>query len=134
MTTNSPNGATAAELRCANCQHRLDPTDKFCRECGLPTLHRAHTQRAVPTPPPDTAEFRRAMDVAADPRPFIRETPADEPSGQVTDPPDLTTGSVVRVTNPTQAAQMAASTLLMVGLIVVLAVVGVALLVLAFQQ
>jgi hypothetical protein len=41
---------------------------------------------------------------------------------------------VVRVTNPTQAAQMAASTLLMVALIVVLAVIGVALLVLAFQQ
>jgi hypothetical protein len=121
-------------LRCANCQRPLDATDKFCRECGLPTLHRAQTQRAVPTPPPDTAEFRRAMDVAADPRPFVRETPLEGQGAQPPDPPDLTTGSVVRVTNPTQAAQMAASTLLMVALIVVLAVIGVALLVLAFQQ
>jgi hypothetical protein len=134
MTSNSPNGSAAAELRCANCQHRLDPTDKFCRECGLPTLHRAHTQRAVPSPPPDTAEFRRAMDVAADPRPFIRETPASGQGVEPVESPDLTTGSVVRVTNPTQAAQMAASTLVMVGLIVVLAVVGVGLLVLAFQR
>jgi len=133
MTSNSPNGSAAAELRCANCHHRLDPTDKFCRECGLPTVHRAHTQRAVPTPPPDTAEFRRAMDVAADPRPFVREASDESPAGPA-DAPELTTGSVVRVTNPTQAAQMAASTLVMVGLIVVLVVVGVVLLVLAFQQ
>jgi hypothetical protein len=74
------------------------------------------------------------MDVAADPRPFIRETPASGQGVEPVEPPDLTTGSVVRVTNPTRAAQMAASTLVMVGLIVVLAVVGVGLLVLAFQR
>jgi hypothetical protein len=133
MTHQSNNGAAAPELRCANCQHRLDPTDKFCRECGLPTLHRAHTQRSLPTPPPDTAEFRRAMDVQADPRPFIRSA-GDEPQpAEPAEEPELTTGSVVRLTNPTQATQLAASTLLMVGLIVVLAVIGVALLVLAFR-
>jgi hypothetical protein len=134
MTGDADNGATAGVLRCANCHHALDPTDKFCRECGLPTLHRAQAQRAMPAAPPDTDEFKRMMEVEADPRPFVRSSTGEIPTAEASGEADLTTGSVVRVTNPTQAAQMAASTLLMVGLIVVLAVIGVVLLVLAFQS
>jgi hypothetical protein len=88
----------------------------------------------MPAAPPDTDEFKRMMEVEADPRPFVRSSTGEIPTAEASGEADLTTGSVVRVTNPTQAAQMAASTLLMVGLIVVLAVIGVVLLVLAFQS
>jgi hypothetical protein len=121
----------SVELRCANCNNHLDPTDKFCRECGLPTLHRSETQRLAAASPPNVAELKRAMDVLADPEPFTRSS--DEPMQSQAASPELTTGSVVKVTNPTFAAQMAGSTLLMVGLIVVLVVIGVALIVLALR-
>jgi hypothetical protein len=126
-------------LACANCRHPLDPTDKFCRECGLPTLRQAETQRAVPaTPPPDTQELRRALDAVPDPQPFSREGTVlaarlpEGPAG-LSGEGELTTGGVIRATNPTQAARMAATTVFMVGLILVFAVVGVVLLVLAFR-
>ena len=121
----------SAELRCSNCDNRLDPTDKFCRECGLPTVHRAEAQRLAAAEPPNVAELKRAMDVSADPAPF-----AAAPGQQERGPgygPELTTGGVVRVTSPTFATQLAASTLIMVGLIVVLVVVGIVLIVLALR-
>jgi len=121
----------SVELHCANCNSRLDPTDKFCRECGLPTVHRSETQRMAAASPPNVAELKRAMDVAADPAPFVRSS--DESTQALAAAPELTTGSVVKLTNPTFAAQMAGSTLLMVGLIVVLVVIGVALIVLALR-
>lgn len=123
-------------LACANCRHPLDPTDKFCRECGLPTLRQAETQRAVPAaPPPDTQELRRALDAVPDPQPFSREGAvlAARPHDGLGGEGDLTTGGVIRATNPTQAARMAATTVIMVGLILVFAAAGVVLLVLAFR-
>ena|SRR5688572_13158328 len=122
---------TNAELKCGNCGTPLDASDKFCRECGLPTLRRDALLRAVPAVPPDTAEFRRAMDLPPDPKPFLRPeggaVPEPESSGE------LTTSGVLKVTSPTFAAQMAGSTLLMVGLIVFLVGLGVLLLVLAIR-
>ena len=120
-----------SELQCANCNRQLDPTDKFCRECGLPTVHRSETQRQAAEQPPNVAELKRAMDVAADPAPFQRA--GDPRMGDSGNGPELTTGGVVKVTSPTFAAQMASSTLLMVGILVVLLVVGVALIVLALK-
>lgn len=122
---------TEAALACGNCGQHLDANDKFCRECGLPTLRRDQIQRAVPTAPPDAAEFRRAMDLMPEPRPFLRSAP-----GQMAEPDasgDLTTSDVLKVTNPAFATQMAGSTFLMVGLIVFLVGLGVLLLVLAFR-
>ena len=121
----------STELRCSNCDNRLDATDKFCRECGLPTVHRAETQRLAASQPPNVAELKRAMDVAADPAPFAA---APDPRGRAGGAqPALTTGGVVKVTSPTFAMQSAASTLIMVGLIAVLVVVGIALIVLAMK-
>jgi hypothetical protein len=98
-------------------------------------LRQAETQRAVRAAPPDARELKSALEVQPDPKPFTREgsvlTPPTTPSPAVE--PELTTGGVVRVTSPTQATQMALSTLLMVGLIVVFVVVGVVLLFLAFR-
>lgn len=130
-TDPQPEPAAQPELACANCGRHLDANDKFCRECGLPTLRRAEMQRAVPTAPPDAAEFRRAMDVMPDPQPFLRSAhtiPAEPGAGT-----ELTTSGVLKVTNPTFATQMAGSTQLMVGLIVFLLGLGVLLLVLAFR-
>lgn len=81
--------------------------------------------------PPNVAELKRAMDVAADPTPFARV--ADQPANGLATGPDLTTGGVVKVTSPTFATQLAGSTVVMVGLIVVLVVVGIALIVLALR-
>ncbi len=121
------------EVRCANCQQRLDVTDKFCRECGLPTVRRAETQRAVPAvPPPDTQEFRRALDGMPDPQPFVRASP-DAPGGSDSGK-ELTTGSVLRVTSPTFATRAAMSTLFMIALILFLVGLGVLLLVLAVRS
>ncbi|MCC6191722.1 MAG: hypothetical protein IT318_22055 [Anaerolineales bacterium] len=132
--TSEPDQKTVGDpIYCANCHFRLDLTDKFCRECGLPTVHRAHTQRSIPAEPPDTLEFRRAMEVAADPQPFVRPAVDDRMAGGKEEDEALTTGSVVRVTSPTQATRAALSTALMVGLIVVFVVIGLVLLVLAFQ-
>jgi hypothetical protein len=119
------------ELRCANCDQRLDPTDKFCRECGLPTVHRSEAQRLAAAMPPNADEFKRAMDVVPNPTPFIQA--ADQlPSASVS-ASELATSSVVKVTNPTFAAQMAGSTWLLVGAIVVLVAIGIALIVLALR-
>ena len=131
MDTMSPQPAAAPDLNCGSCGQALDATDKFCRECGLPTLRRAELQRAVPTAPPDAAEFKRAMEHAPDPQPFLRAAPGvpAEASGS----PELTTGGVLKATSPTFAFQMAGSTLLMVGLIIFLLGMGVLLLVLAIR-
>jgi hypothetical protein len=124
-----------SELFCENCKHRLDPTDKFCRECGLPTLRRAETQAQVlAAPPPDTGEMQRALDAVPDPRPFLRPAPeTDAASVPERTAEHLTTSDVVRATNPTFAAKLASSTTLMVGVMIVLAVAGVFFLVLAFR-
>ena len=119
-----------SELTCANCSRRLDPTDKFCRDCGLPTTHHAQAQKLAATPP-DTGELKRAFAVETELKPFARPEPEVEPEAE--EPENLTTGSVVRATNPTFAANLASSTLLMVGVIVVLAIAGIVLLVLAFK-
>ncbi len=120
-------GEANAEIRCGSCGQPLDTTDKFCRECGLPTLRRAEILRAVPTAPPDAAEFRRAMDHAPDPAPFLRAEP--EAGGST----ELHTSEVLKVTSPTFATQLAGSTLLMVGLMVFLMGLGALLLVLAIR-
>ncbi len=119
---------TETELDCANCGQPLDPSDKFCRECGLPTLRRAEAQAQVPTLTPDTDELKRALDPTLEPRPFVREeveptTPAEP----------LHTSEVVRATNPTFITNLASSTALMVGLIIVLTLAGMTLIVLALR-
>ncbi len=119
----------SAELRCANCSHPLDATDKFCRECGLPTVHRAETQRQAAAAPPNADELKRAMEVEPATTAFLQ--PAKAPPGA--SGPELTTGNVVKVTSPTLATQMAATTVVMVGLIVVLVVIGISLIVLALK-
>jgi hypothetical protein len=119
------------DVTCGSCGQALDATDKFCRECGLPTLRRAELLRAVPTSPPDADEFRRAMDLAPDPQPFLRAAGSGLPEPDSST--ELTTSGVLKVTNPVFATQMAGSTLLMVGLIVFLLGLGVFLLVLAFR-
>src|SRR5689334_25154294 len=121
----------AGELRCANCHRPLDATDRFCRECGLPTLLQAQAQRAVPLDAPGVAEARRGAEVMPDPQPIVR--PATDVTRPAEPTNELTTGGVVRVTSPTLATQMAASTVVMVVVIVGLAAVGVVLLVLAFR-
>ena len=120
-----------AQLTCANCGRHLDSADKFCRECGLPTPRRAEQIREqAPVPPPDTQELQRALDVKPEPRPFVREEPEEEkPDEQDAD----TTGSVVQATSPTFAASMATSTLVMIGLILILAIGGAVLLFFAFR-
>ena len=130
-TVEAPAPGESAEARCANCGQPLEPTDKFCRECGLPSLRQAARQHAAPADPPDTRELKRALDVEPDPRPFLRPEGADTIPASASE--ELTTGGVVNVTNPTWAAGMAASTLLMVGLIVFFVGLGVLLLVLAFR-
>jgi len=119
-----------SELTCANCGRRLDPTDKFCRDCGLPTTHHAQAQKLAATPP-DTGELKRAFAVETELKPFARPEPEVEPEAEETE--NLTTGSVVRATNPTFAANLASSTLLMVGVIVLLAIAGLVFLFLAFR-
>ncbi|OGO49940.1 MAG: hypothetical protein A2W37_14435 [Chloroflexi bacterium RBG_16_63_12] len=119
-----------SELTCANCSRRLDPTDKFCRDCGLPTTHHAQAQKLAATPP-DTGELKRAFAVETELKPFARPEPEVEPEAEETE--NLTTGSVVRATNPTFAANLASSTLLMVVVIVLLAIAGLVFLFLAFR-
>lgn len=128
----SQTGNGAVGLQCANCHHPLDATDKFCRECGLPTLLQAQTQRAVPPHAPGTPAGRSALEVMPDPPPFVR--PAADATRPVEASGELTTGGVVRVTSPTLATQMAVSTVVMVVVIVALVLAGITLLVLAFQS
>lgn len=136
-------------LACANCGQRLDPADKFCRECGLPTMRRAAERQRIPAAPPDTGEMKRALNAVPDPQPFMRleaepeatervappvAPPADGPLTQAGTPPPETTGDVLRATSPTQVVQMASSTLLMlIGLMVVLALAGAVLLIVALR-
>jgi hypothetical protein len=129
--TDTQGGGAGSSRSCANCHRALDATDNFCRECGLPTLRQAEALRAVPTHAHGTSEPRPGLDVVPDPQPFVR--PAVDSTRPVATNGELTTGGVVRVTSPTQATQMAISTVLMVLLIVGLVVAGVVLLVLAFQ-
>ena len=120
------------QLFCENCHQRLDPTDKFCRQCGLPTLRQAQAQKQVPGFPPDTVELKRGFEVQPDPSPFLR-TGADmapDPERMTQTP---TTGTVLRATNPTQAFQAASITIIMVGLIIFMVLAGAALLILAFR-
>ncbi len=78
-----------SELQCSNCNSHLDATDKFCRECGLPTVHRAETQRMAAASLPNVAELKRAMDIMPDPAPFERS--ADQPALAKGAAPELTT-------------------------------------------
>ncbi|MCC7359159.1 MAG: zinc ribbon domain-containing protein [Anaerolineales bacterium] len=120
----SPSG-----LQCANCHHALDATDKFCRECGLPTLRQAEAVRAVPQHSPGLPSA--VTEQAPDPQPFVRSaTDATSPSEPEA---ELTTSGLVRVTSPTLATQMALSTVVMVVLILAFMAAGITLLVLAFR-
>ena len=121
------------EMHCANCGQPLDPADKFCRECGLPTLRRAEAQAQVPTFSPDPNELKRSLEPDLEPRPFLREDGEPEPTEPPPSDEPLHTSDVVRVTNPTFAANLASSTALMVGLIVVFAIIGIALILLALR-
>ncbi len=118
--------ASSATIPCANCGHPLDATDKFCRECGLPSAGPARP-RPVPGPPPDTDELKRALNVMPEPRPFVRSEADDD----LPDPES--TSDVVHGTSPAHSVQMATSTLVMIGLIVVLTIGGVVFLVLAVR-
>jgi hypothetical protein len=95
-------------------------------------MRRVETQKQVSDLSPDTDELRRALDAAPDPQPFLRPEPDVEEAVEG-EPLAETTSSVVRATSPTHAFQMAASTLVMVVVIVLLAVAGIAFLVLAFR-
>ncbi len=121
--------SSAGGQQCANCHRSLDDMDKFCRECGLPTLLQAQALRAVPTDAPGTPAVRPGLEEMPDPQPFVR--PGADPTRPVEPSGELTTGGVVRVTSPTLATQMGLSTVVMVVLIVALAAVGVTLLLLA---
>lgn len=117
---------------CANCGQPLDVNDKFCRQCGLPTLRQAEAQKRVPVSPPDTGEMKRALDAVPEPLPFLRMESEFEPLEE--ELPEETTSSVIRATSPTQATRLAGSTLLMVVVIVILALAGVALIVIALKS
>lgn len=123
---------TEAELRCENCGQRLDANDKFCRECGLPTVRRAEAHIQIPSLAPDTGEMKRALDAVPEPLPFLREDPPEPAAAEPLREP-LATSDVVRVTNPTFVSQLASSTALMVAVIAILVIVGVALIFLAFR-
>lgn len=114
---------------CANCGRQLDPADKFCRECGLPTMRQAQRQKEIPTLPPDTGELKRALNTAVpEPKPFVRAEPPLEPEPLEAE----TTSDVLRATNPTYTAQMATATTVMLVMIVIFAIMAVVFLVLAF--
>ena len=117
----------SAELVCANCGRRLDPLDKFCRECGLPTMRQAQRQKQIPAMPPDTGEMQRALN-AATPKPFVRVEPLPAPEA----PAAETTGDVLKTTSPTQTTQMATATMVMLVMIAIFAVMAIVFLVLAF--
>ena len=118
-------------LLCENCQQPLDPTDKFCRQCGLPTLHQAETQIKMVGVPPDTAELTRNLQAEPDPSPFLRTETTQAAHGLPPQTP--TTGSVVRATSPTQAVSAASITIIMVGLIAFMVLAGAALIILALR-
>jgi len=122
------------DLRCANCGQQLDARDRFCRECGLPTLRHATERKPVHLEPPDTVELKRALDATPEPRPFLRvEAAADDDADQPAPntPVPETTADVLRGSGPTQMTRLAGSTLFMLGLIAVLVIAGVVLLLMA---
>ncbi|MDW8325361.1 MAG: zinc ribbon domain-containing protein [Anaerolineales bacterium] len=127
----------AQDLRCANCGQQLDPRDKFCRECGLPTLRHLAERKPVHLELPDTVELKRALEATPEPKPFLRVEPApgetDDPYLPTTSPPE-TTGDILHGTSPTQMTRLAGSTLIMIGLIMVLVIAGVVLLILAISR
>jgi ribosomal protein L40E len=128
--TQQPEFANPEALVCANCGQHLGPSDKYCRECGLPTVRQAQMQRAVPVVPADAPELKRVVEAPPEPpKPFLRNGPEQAAETET----DLTTGSVLRATSPTFATQLAASTVLMVVVIVVLVALGILLLLLAFR-
>ena len=122
----------SAELVCANCGRQLDPSDKFCRDCGLPTMRQAQRQKQIPALPPDTGEMKRALNaVVPEPKPFLRAEPLPEPE-ELLDEPE-TTSDVLKATSPTQTTQMATATTVMLVMIVIFAIMAVVFLVLAFR-
>jgi hypothetical protein len=121
--------STGHGLTCSNCGQPLDVTDRFCRECGLPTVRQAEAQRQAAAVPLDTAEMKRALDIAPEPKPFTRE---EEPDAAAEDAED-STGSVVKATSPTQAMRLAIPTAIMITAIMFLAGVGVVLLIMALK-
>jgi hypothetical protein len=127
MSDGDPTIHVVPQIACANCGQVLDAADKYCRECGLPTLRRAQIQHAVPIRASDAAVIGRETLANYEPLPFERVA-------DVGAEPDtaLNTGSVLRATSPTLATQLAASTALMVLLTLALLAAGVLLLVLAF--
>jgi len=124
---------TDQDLRCANCGQLLDASDKFCRECGLPTLRHAAERKPVHLEPPDTVELRRALNSAPEPKPFLRVEAAPNESDDLASPLPETTGDVLHGTSPTQMTRLAGSTLIMIGLIAVLVIAGVILLLMAIN-
>ena len=121
--------STSHGLTCSNCGQPLDVSDRFCRECGLPTVRQAEAQRKAASVPPDTAEMKRALEMAPEPEPFTRE---EEPGADLDDAAD-STGSVLKATSPTQAMRMAIPTAIMIVVIMFLAGVGVVLLLTALK-
>jgi hypothetical protein len=124
----------AEDLRCANCGQRLDTQDKFCRECGLPTLRHAAERKPVHLEPPDTVELKRALNVTTEPKPFVRvAAEADDDIEADSTPLPETTSDVLRGSGPTQMTRLAGSTLIMLGFIAVLVIAGLVLLIMAFN-
>ncbi len=124
---------TDQDLRCANCGQLLDASDKFCRECGLPTLRHAAERKPVHLEPPDTVELQRALNSAPELKPFLRVEAAPDESEDLAPSLPETTGDVLHGTSPTQMTRLAGSTLIMIGLIVVLVIAGVILLLMAIN-
>lgn len=122
-------------LGCANCGQPLDPNDKFCRECGLPTPRNPARPRVL-VAPPDTAELKRALNAAPDPQPFTRlePEPEPEPEPEITEAASPsagvrdTTGGIVKATSPTFAMQSASVAMVMLVVIVLIAIAGMILL------
>ena len=118
------------QLFCENCHQQLDPTDKFCRQCGLPTVRQAHAQKYVPDFPPDTDELQRNFDVQPAPSPFL-QTGEEAAQNQETILQTPTTGTVLHATNPPHTVQLASTTIIMVGLIIFMVLAAAALFILA---
>ncbi len=121
---------TEDSLFCGNCHQPLDPTDKFCRRCGLPTLQQAQAQKQVAVLPPDTLELQRNLDAQPDPTPFLRAGADTQATAADATP---TTSSVIRSTNPAFTIQTASLTIVLIGLLVFMAFAGAAFLILALK-
>ena len=120
------------DLHCANCGRELAATDKFCRECGLPTVRRAQEFKMTPAPP-DTGEFRRALAEAEGNTAMPSPAPLEELKTAPAPPGEETTGDVVRLTHPTLALPRVTSTAIMLVIVLLLALGGIVFLILAFK-